>query len=1080
MRIALSNSVLLFAVLFGYSAYGQLPEFHEEIGQPFGYRAFEDGLPNHGQNWSIVQDHRGIVYVANHYGVLEYDGHTWRLIQVPGNRTAFSLGLNKRGVVHVGAYGDFGYLAPDSVAMLKYKSLVEHVPEDKRDFRTIWSTHDTSEGIYFHSWRYIFRWDGEVMKSWESPQRLHTSFVAHDRFFVKRDSVGLLEMVGDSLRLVPGGERFADSRIFTMLPMEDGSILVGAQKGTVGPLRMYRYREGKFVAQTFDTHFTNPEASYTFYHASLLPNGHVALATLYDGVLIVDQKGELVEALDEDRQIPQDVNYIFTDRQGGIWMAHDNNGVSHVSVPMGLSEFAALQGLNGKVNDVVRHEGKLYVATDANLYRLRERLGPESTSYGFDIVDLAEAGKIRWGVLPFDDELLVATEMGVYSLEDEAVEFVGFESINRPKILSRSHKHPNRVYAGKENGLGILTKTSAGWALAESIGPLQKQISTIAEDTDGSLWITTGIENKELWHIHLGEQGDYAGETLITDQETLGARSLRVERIGDEMRVVAPPVGIFQYDERERALVKTKPTLKTETSIDSLITLKRLDARRVVAIYKNRLDLGWLNDRGRIEWISPDLLKLPEWNAIHTVYREDSGVTWIGYKQALLRYDPRMHISAPALADTGPMIRRASMVWADSVLYGGAFSREAAARKVTEGKLLDIKLNHDDNDLRFDFSFPDLARIGNVEYSYILSGHDKEWTEWRKQHFAMYRNVEPGPLQFRVMARSAGIQYPEVATLNLTVKPPWFWTNLAKVGYLLFLALPILQLVRFQRASKRLVALEKERAVIERLNEANEQLRSANESLEQANKMKDEFLASASHELRTPLTAILGFTSVLKEEVPPGSIEFLGLIDENGKRLLQTINSLLDLAKLRAGMLDIKFEQIDVGEKVEEVVDLLTQLAKNQGLYLEVHKPAEHVMARLDDHCFERILYNLIGNAIKFTSHGGISVIVERTRKWVVVHVKDTGVGIEESFVPFLFDEFKQEPANHMRSEGSGLGLTITAELVELMNGLITVESEKGVGSTFSVSFPIADVSWTNTKVPDESTIEQPRHSTIQ
>ena len=367
----------------------------------------------------------------------------------------------------------------------------------------------------------------------------------------------------------------------------------------------------------------------------------------------------------------------------------------------------------------------------------------------------------------------------------------------------------------------------------------------------------------------------------------------------------------------------------------------------------------------------------------------------------------------------------------------------------------------------------------DVEYRFMLDGHDRGWSRWTSQPVAMYRNVEAGNLQFRVMARVGRQLMPEVATLHLTVRPPWFWTWWSRLAYLLFMALPVYQIVRFQRARNQLVELEKEREVNERLNLANEQLRAANEHLELANKMKDEFLASASHELRTPLTAILGFTSVLKEEVPPENMEFLSLIDENGKRLLQTINSLLDLAKLRAGMLELNFSRIDVGEKVEEVVDLLTQLAKNQGLYLEVHRPSEHVMARLDDHCFERILYNLIGNAIKFTQYGGVSVIAERTSKYVLVHVKDTGIGIDENFIPMLFDEFKQEPANHMRVEGSGLGLTITAELVELMDGAITVESKKGVGSTFTVSFPIADVTWPRGEQVTDTESEVPSHSAL-
>ena len=115
-------------------------------------------------------------------------------------------------------------------------------------------------------------------------------------------------------------------------------------------------------------------------------------------------------------------------------------------------------------------------------------------------------------------------------------------------------------------------------------------------------------------------------------------------------------------------------------------------------------------------------------------------------------------------------------------------------------------------------------------------------------------------------------------------------------------------------------------------------------------------------------------------------------------------------------------------------------------------------MVRLDEDCYERILYNLVGNAIKFPHEGGVRIEIEKDDDQVHVHVIDTGVGIDPGFIPQLFEEFKQEPNNDVRVEGSGLGLTITAKLVELLRGKITVDSTKGKGSTFTVSFQIDEV----------------------
>ena len=747
---------------------------------------------------------------------------------------------------------------------------------------------------------------------------------------------------------------------------------------------------------------------------------------------------------------------------GGLWLAHDNSGISHIAAPVGLSEFGEREGIAGNVNDVVRHQGSLYVATDANLYRLRDRLDElpaKNPSPVFETIQIQDAGKIYWALLSFGDELIVATEVGVFGLKDGVSYKIGFSTVDRPKSLIRSRKYPNRIYAGKENGLSMMTRNEDGWKVVERLGPLRQHVTSLAEDIDGALWATSGNQQKKLWRAHIDDEGKYIGETLIPNRDLLKARFIRVERLGDRVAVLAPPFGIFRYQKNlDTALVRDNALLSDNGSVDSLVVVRAINDAQFIAIYENYVELVTLGSKDVVARASPLLLRLPNWEHINSVYQDDNGRLWISHGQTLLRYDPNIHESEVLLQGGKPLIRRVSMVWADSILYGGALSREAAIRRVDQGKVLAIALRHDDNDLRFDFAMPEFSRRGKVEYRHMLTGHDKGWSDWTLQPTALYRNVDAGSLQFRVMARAGGRVSPDIATISLKVRPPWFWTWWSKLAYLLFLALPVYQIVRFQRAQRQLVELEKERKLNERLNRANEQLREANQSLEKTNKMKDEFLANASHELRTPLTAILGFTSVLKEEVPLENQEFLSLIDENGKRLLQTITSLLDLAKLRAGMLQLNFQRLDVGSKAEEVVDLLTQLAKNQGLYMEVHQPVERVMALLDAHCFERILFNLIGNAIKFTQHGGIKVVVERVGRSVKVNVRDTGIGIGEKFIPMLFDEFKQEPANQMHAAGSGLGLTITAELVELMNGTISVESKKAVGSTFTVSFPLAGV----------------------
>ena len=225
---------------------------------------------------------------------------------------------------------------------------------------------------------------------------------------------------------------------------------------------------------------------------------------------------------------------------------------------------------------------------------------------------------------------------------------------------------------------------------------------------------------------------------------------------------------------------------------------------------------------------------------------------------------------------------------------------------------------------------------------------------------------------------------------------------------------------------------------------------------EEIARMKSTFLANMSHEIRTPLTGILGFTEILADEVTdPQQKEFVDLIGQSGRRLMETLNSVLDLAKLDAGRMDLAAEPVSLAGAAREATQLLSPLAKDKGLVLEAEVTDETARADLDRGALGRIVTNLVGNAIKFTEEGGVRIRVRGNDAQVALDVIDTGIGIGEEFLPRLFDEFQQESDGAGRlHEGSGLGLAITRQLTERMEGHITVESERDVGTTFTVVFP--------------------------
>jgi signal transduction histidine kinase/CheY-like chemotaxis protein len=233
---------------------------------------------------------------------------------------------------------------------------------------------------------------------------------------------------------------------------------------------------------------------------------------------------------------------------------------------------------------------------------------------------------------------------------------------------------------------------------------------------------------------------------------------------------------------------------------------------------------------------------------------------------------------------------------------------------------------------------------------------------------------------------------------------------------------------------------------------------------ELANRVKDKFIANMSHEIRTPLTAILGFTELLLcgEEDEATRREYLTLIRNGGKHLLDLINDILDVSKIKAGKMKIRPVECSVHDVVREAVAVHEIIARQKGLYLNyTWKGPVPERVRTDPTRFRQMLTNLVGNAMKFTQHGGITVSLElvdvadgasdAARRLLALRVADTGIGISQEKLSDIFEPFNQADTSIMRRfGGTGLGLTITREIAKSLGGKLTVSSRLGEGSTFT------------------------------
>ncbi len=1008
-----------------------------EQGAPFPSEHYSsEEYLQHPQNWDVVQDDRGIVYVANNNGVLEYDGEQWRTIST--TTEAFVRSLAVDSLVYVGGTGDFGYLKTDSTHTRRYVSLRGKLSERERSFEDVWSTHALNEGVYYQSQQWLFRWDGQRMRSWKSEGGFHTSFSVRGRFFVRDFERGLLEMKGDTLRRVSKGEAFAETPIYMMTPYPDGKILIGTQNRG---LLLY---DGESL-ESFAPSITPYLQEQNLYHGTSLPDGRYALATLGGGVVIVDQEGEVDRVLGGDELPGTVVNHLYTGSGGTLWMALNSSGVFRANVGNALTVYGNQSGLGGLIADVDRHEGRLHVTTASGLYALSSRSieGVPVDGWKFDSRSGVSLGK---ELLSLENDALLATQEGIYQQRS------GSEwelAVERKTLTLASSEESRVVYAGRGDGVMRLQPTGDGWS-GESIQGFSDEVRSIRESEKGELWVSN--TQGEVFLLSLSEDRRRVQRAKqLRIEESLPEGFKPIVQIGGEIHVITQQ-GVLRAVEREGKIqLERRENFLPERERDRNSTvhlLKRGPNGDLWLARGDRVYRGVSTGQGDYDWTSIEPLHFPKPEVLR-LHVEEDGVVWLGSGTRLFRYDTGAQTAPTNTDGYRTLVRRVAAAGTRQTLYGGA-PRPTADSALT--------VPYRANNLYFEVAAPFYQATGETSYQFRLEGRQGEWSDWSESPNVTFTNLWEGTYEFQARAKTSAGIVSRPTQLTLTVQPPWFrtlWAYLVYLGIVGIVGFVGYRLYRLRQAKKqarkRADQLRRERVVNERLKEANDQLR-------EANRLKEEFLTNISHELRTPLTNILGFADVLREQADDDQRQHLDIVENNSRRLLDTLNALLDLATLRSGDADLALKPVDVRRPVKEAVDEVRPRADDKGIEAYAETPDIPAHAVIDERYLNQVLRNLLENAVKFTEEGAVSAVVRVHDEQIEVAVTDTGIGIDEEFLPQIFDDFKQESRGMSRTyEGSGLGLAISQRLVDLMDGTISVESTKGEGSTFTVRLPRAE-----------------------
>ena len=359
-----------------------------------------------------------------------------------------------------------------------------------------------------------------------------------------------------------------------------------------------------------------------------------------------------------------------------------------------------------------------------------------------------------------------------------------------------------------------------------------------------------------------------------------------------------------------------------------------------------------------------------------------------------------------------------------------------------------IVLSHKEDIITFEFAALEFSAPEKKHYAYMLENLNNNWINSGTVRSATFTHLPPGDYIFRVKAtNNDGIWSNNSIAVELTVKPPWGNTWLAYIVYIVGLFLLIVLIRRYEMNRIRL----KNQLKIEKVSA---------DSLRQIDQLKSQFFANISHEFRTPLTLILGqLESVLSSEIDAKEKTKLLVANRNSRRLLTLINQLLDLSKLESGNMELKASRFNIVSFLKSLFYSFESLAVSKKIELSFHSESENIPVFFDLDMMEKVFYNLVSNAIKYTGETGRVSVMIKNIDWLFVEitVQDTGTGIPSVYLPNIFDRFFQVDNTSTRNfEGTGIGLALVKELVDLHHGTISVNSTVGEGSIFYVRLPLS------------------------
>ena len=994
------------------------------------------------QIWWMEQGQNGLIYAATSNGITVWDGENWTEYRHLHNNFIAHLKLWKDGRIYAGSPNDIGYFEADDNGELIYQSLVSEWTEEQRQFGLVFSTAANDKGVVFVTMERVFFWDGnELVEIPNADPGRHFIFNIGDDFYYKAHKNPHLSR----LTINPSNqdERFTVTTSHP-LPLKARPRFIGVNRQ--GEFWMITRQKGLYVEKNgvLEKRLEGKDLGEDtrIYHGIQTSDGYYYLGAIDDGLVIVNEQFEVLRHYKEKDGLGlSSIFSVMEDRQNNIWLSGSPN-IVRMLPPHKVSRFV-IGSKSNNITSITQANGKITLSGNG-IYQMQASEGLSTPSFTL----ISNDRGMSMEAIENNGYILMGNARGVYGRPVNAPD-QPFELIAEMRYTYHFATDPltETLYVTSHSGLFRLRFEQGGWE-SDLIEGTTDEIQSVMFSSDGVLWI--GSSQQQLYRISGLQSGTTTPKIdVFSEKDGLPSGLITPKRLGDDV-VIASETGILAYNPDSSPAFNHIPgfpdSLSKNTEVKTLVRELPSEQQAERLWFISSEDVGYEEKLDNGQWqLHTNLFRyLPPMDVEDLLVTGDN-IAWSPMVSGeLYRVNVQNASEVPAQA---PLNVR--------------FVRDLDTREAIKGGYSTSNfplLDQTSNSLRIHYALADNTTQTQPVYRHRLVGSNNEtWSDWTQETYQDYFELSGGEFRFEIEGKDA---FGRVSRehIEYRVLPPWYLSRTAIASYvisgiiILLLTAWISQRWRTRKLKERNLLLEQ--TVAERTQEVQAKV----SELEEQQILKDRFFANVSHEFRTPLTLTIGpletaVSSHDKALVP----EVKSLIDtalSNANKMLALVGQVLDMNRLEAGKFPLHVSQNDLAELMRNLATRFGSWAQQHQQSITCEGCADPCLVWFDLDQMDKSLSNLLSNAIKYSGDGS-QIILKLTNHSdrVTIDVIDNGVGLSEEAKSHVFERFYQEKRSESVSEpGTGIGLAMVKELIELHHGTITLTSTKNEGCQFSIN----------------------------